>query len=554
MRRSGSASCILRPKNSLSAEDLQRLATEAPTATVLTIDRLPSYCTDRLYMLSELQVRVHANSIRFLCDVASSGPSSAPGGASNSNIKPPAFPPSIILYLLWKPNTYPTPRSFADGPLSECVRRCLLANGDEAPGEELDDVRSSPRSSPYSPRRKQLIMENNNQIPLNKCDPLGVFGKIEGADSGDSSASGNNNGREESNASMRETQQLTRIYVVIDRISPSDSDDSFDGVGELPNFPNLALSSSSYEDNKRIQSQKGHSTAAVQPGSETSQSQSNPPEQKKEQSPTKEERQQQQLNQHNNEIKTAEQLARAVASSRFLRNRIDGISIGITSDARAAPGLEACMDTMERGAKERRMAARDRSVTSKKIKGGMHDFKDDLYHGDVSMQRFRRREQTLDRLREQSPERSPIAIVAMQPDDLEGVDHHDHSHHHHDHSEHGDIHSKVLQCRVSTEWNGKGEYKTFSDRAMRDWRQAWFGAHEGSNDDNAGNRTGSRGNNGICVRPKVPRISSRGREEEEMEVEVDEPISTAMVVVFLAVLAVYVWNSYGDLILSFILW
>ena len=38
---------------------------------------------------------------------------------------------------------------------------------------------------------------------------------------------------------------------------------------------------------------------------------------------------------------------------------------------------------------------------------------------------------------------------------------------------------------------------------------------------------------------------------EKEEYNVEEPISTVMVVVFLAVMAAYVWNSYGDIILSF---
>ena len=111
---------------------------------------------------------------------------------------------------------------------------------------------------------------------------------------------------------------------------------------------------------------------------------------------------------------------------------------------------------------------------------------------------------------------------------------------------------KILQCRVSTEWNGKGEYKSFSGRAMIDWRQAWYGSSGGGsgdirNDDNIE----VRHNSGSNSRPKVPRIT-RGREElEEEEYNVEEPISTVMVVVFLAVMAAYVWNSYGDIILSF---
>ena len=63
------------------------------------------------------------------------------------------------------------------------------------------------------------------------------------------------------------------------------------------------------------------------------------------------------LEQHNKEIKTAESLARAVSSSRLLRQRIDGLSIGVTSDSRAAPGLEACMDAASRSSQERRITS-----------------------------------------------------------------------------------------------------------------------------------------------------------------------------------------------------
>ena len=174
----------------------------------------------------------------------------------------------------------------------------------------------------------------------------------------------------------------------------------------------------------------------------------------------------------------------------------------------------------------------------------------------------------LDRIREKSPERSPVAIVAMQPDDLDAPDHHNHDHSH-SHSEDSDdaIHPKIMQCRVSTEWNGRGEHKTFADRAMRDWRRAWFGGTGssggvGMSGDDTGNNAngniiaprGGGGRNLINIRPKVPRISrggSRDEMEEDDEIEyVDEPISTAMVVVFLAIMAAYVWRSYGDVILS----
>jgi len=481
-------------------------------------------------MQSELQV--HANSVHFLCDVPKN--TSSISSDNKSNAAPPAFPPSIILYLLWKPNTYPTPRSFADGPLSECVRQCLLANGEEAPDTELEDARTSPRTSPYSPRRQsfeqQLSVEAREEM-RKKSDPLDAFVNLDYGNDGSKgreSASEIHGGIADSNLSEKYSQtqqqknqkeQITKIYVVVDRISPSDMDESLNGFGELPSFPDIVSSSTSNESNKQ-----------VQPIRKPSQSTSTA---------------QQQLNQQNNEIRTAEKLARAVASSSFLRSRIDGISIGITSDARAAPGLEACMDTVERGAKERRVAARSSVVKSvmRKMKkvGIVHDVNDDFCSGDESMRHFRRAQQILERVREQSPERSPIAIVAMQPDDLDSGDYHDHSHHH-DHTEHVE---KVLQCRVSTEWNGKGEHKTFSDRAMTDWRQAWCGGGSGENSNNESDGA-SNTNDGIRFRPKVPRISRRGREEVEEESDIDEPISTAMVIVFLAVMAAYTWSSYGD--------
>ena len=48
----------------------------------------------------------------------------------------------------------------------------------------------------------------------------------------------------------------------------------------------------------------------------------------------------------------------------------------------------------------------------------------------------------------------------------------------------------------------------------------------------------------------MPR-TSRGRDDDDEEERIaDEPISTVMVVVFLAVAAKYVWGAYEDLVLS----
>ncbi|KAL7499344.1 hypothetical protein ACHAWT_008259 [Skeletonema menzelii] len=480
MRRTGSSSCLLKPKKSLSQHDLALLHDKAPTATVLTVNRLPPYVTDRLYMLSELQV--HSHSIQFLCDLKKNGTK-------------PSLPASIILYLRWKPNTYPTPLSFADGPLSECVRQCLLANGDDAPFDELQLVRSRPREIPYSPRRQHneelpdhtVQSLKKRSIPLPLLDPTAL------------SVSKSTDAIETQDDEENEDTQLTNIYVVVDRISPESNGD------DIPDLPDLTCTS--YESIQRgEQSEYSSQTSSTN----TQQSQRQPQ--------SEEQRELEQLKQHNNEMKVVKSLARAIASSRFLRNRIDGVTIGLASDSRAAPGLEGCMNTVARGAKERRRASISKQIGSEEGSG--------------------RREAMLNRLREKSPERSPIAIVACELDDLESD--HEHSHHHHHHHD-ADTSNKILQSRIITEWNGKGDCESFVDRAMSDWRQAW----SVSSVDEKGIAS-----NGVYhgkTRPKVPRISRKEVETEyEEESDIDEPVSTIMIIVLLGGILAYMWNLYGD--------
>lgn len=399
---------------------------------------------------------MHSHCVRFLNNGNSDGAS-------------PSLPPSIILYLLWKPNTYPTPRSFADGPLSECVRQCLIANGDDVGCNELEHARMKPLST-FAPRRQTLDgMLNSPTRNGSSYDEM--FPSEE-----DSPTAGETNNLH----SEEGTQQVTKIYVVVDRLSPADDGSSHNGA--LPNLPDL------FQDHCVTGNEANE--AYYQPISP-------------------EEEQERLLNQHKNEVKTAESLARAVVSSRFLRNRIEGISIGITSDSRAAPGLECCMDAVGRGAKERRKVARNTN-------GG-------TAWGNV--------DDSLKCLRDRSPERSPVAIVTCQPDDLELDDIHSH-HHHHEQKD-------ILQSRISAEWNGKGDHKTFSDRAMGNWRQVWCG-----NDDGGQLKLSARG------RPRVPRIRNKVDLADEDELNFDEPVSTAMVTVFLVGVVAYLWNQYGAFIIS----
>ena len=598
------------------------------------MNKLPSYSPDRLYLLSELQV--HANSIQFLCDLNNNNNISSSGaevsgdggeevgdglvgasnlqvdeeGASNNNDnlhadKKPAptpiriLPPSIILYLLWKPNTYPTPKSFVDGLISECVQQILEINGDdndinnEADYTQKSEVvgersppRSTPQSSPYSsPRRQQQQQQQDGVLSGVAFDKLQRKNNNNGSSSFssgnknnivDTAEGGGESGSRESIASfssitsqskkqseeeMKE-QQTSRIYVVVDRISSTFTTSAInenEGVGEMTMLPSMIGSnpSSSFDQADYFDDDGSSSPSPAQ----------QQPQNQQQQTQTIEEQEQ---HHHKIEIQTAEKLARAVASSTFLRNRIDGISIGITSDTRrAAPGLEACMDAVTRGAKERRCAVRDRLVrkqktkkTNKNTSSNKRSSKDDDDDTTKKKSSDDRRTQSLERLREKSPERSPVAIVAMHPDDLESIDHH--HHHHHDHSHHSSSEpNDILQCRVSTEWNGMGQYNSFTDRAMISWRRAWC-LHGGQFGDDingiisgSSNRSTSKNNGGRAVRPKVPRIShnSNGRdglisEVRKQSIDVDEPISTVMVIVFLVVLVAYLWKEYGDFILD----
>ena len=237
MRRSGSSSCLLKPKKSLSQHDLAQL--NPPSATVLTVNRLPVYVTDRLYMLSELQV--HAHSIQFLCDL-------------KNESKTHSLPPSIILYMRWLPGTtYQTPLSFADGPLSECVRQCLLANGDDAPLGELQLVRSHPREPPYSPRRQHFeeLSAQSAECLKKKSPPLGLSSVDSGSPISISSIEAKRPG---------ENNQLTNIYVVVDRISPDTSSN------DLPNPPDLCYTSyKSIQKGEQIEPSSQTISSTIQP-------------------------------------------------------------------------------------------------------------------------------------------------------------------------------------------------------------------------------------------------------------------------------------------------
>ncbi|KAL3805888.1 hypothetical protein HJC23_007849 [Cyclotella cryptica] len=444
MQRTGSTSCLLRPKTSLSQTDLQRLAKDPPTATVLTVTKLPSYNADRLYITSELQDH---SSLHILKEISSCQT---------------CVSPFIILYLLWDVDSHPTPRTFADGLLSESVAQCLIQGGEVVEMDELQHARSNPRLSHYSPRRQHEVSCESTALD---SSPFDEFEKPE---------------------------QAIRIYVVVDKLASS-SQNGIADRGEFPKLPDLSCPSYERDEVQGAYDEVDHND---QDNTKTTECNTNNTEQTI-------------SNLHNHEIKTAESLARAVASSRFLRNRIDGISIGITSDSRAAPGLEACMDAVARSCPERRGVANQIPNQTLLAKMNVED--------------------SLRGLRSRPPYQSPISIVVCKPEDLDGRGEAD-SHHQH-HSEHTP--HPLLQCRVTAEWNGNGDYNTFSDRAMQEWRRVWSDSNE-------------EGKYGLLKR-RVPRLSRKIDDDEEV---FDEPVSTLMVIAFIIGIVWYIWKSYSEHIYS----
>lgn len=132
---------------------------------------------------------------------------------------------------------------------------------------------------------------------------------------------------------------------------------------------------------------------------------------------TKEEEAEKQRRQFEVEVGLAERLTRHIASHPQLRSIFQGITVGISNHKRAAPGLDACLDVVNMGSPDRRKIGRDI--------------------------------------------RSHVGLMALTSDDLLGLDEDGET----------DAAQDILQTRISTEWNGQGNLKSFAYRAHATWRK-----------------------------------------------------------------------------------
>ena len=128
----------------------------------------------------------------------------------------------------------------------------------------------------------------------------------------------------------------------------------------------------------------------------------------------------------------ATELARCISTHTELRDLVQGVTVGVSNQERAAPGLEACMNALHVGSQDRRR----------------HGISPTPEEGSKSL----------------------IGLVTDSYTDLVGPE----DHHSHDHGHRGDddgILPPILQqCLVTAEWSAAGDLATFAHRAHNVWR------------------------------------------------------------------------------------
>ena len=135
-----------------------------------------------------------------------------------------------------------------------------------------------------------------------------------------------------------------------------------------------------------------------------------------------------------------ERLARSLAKDKSLRSLLEGITIGTTTEVRAAPALESVLKSVVYGSKERRRLV---SQAKKRNHTGLFQ----------SPSKKKIDSNTLTK--------SPIFIITPSSEEMVGLDA----------SRETDAVQGIIQSISSIEWNGNGDYKSFSRRAQDVWKK-----------------------------------------------------------------------------------
>jgi hypothetical protein len=121
---------MLRPK----AADAIIMDEKKMSVTLINTQTLPTYSSERFYLLSELEL--HAHSTTFLCDVVADCDQTQDTAESSEasldchGIQPPQIHPQQsltcsynILYILWRPDQASSPRAFAEGTIAAAIQQ-----------------------------------------------------------------------------------------------------------------------------------------------------------------------------------------------------------------------------------------------------------------------------------------------------------------------------------------------------------------------------------------------------------------------------------------------
>ena len=488
----------------MSSEDLRKLAEEPPlTITMINTTRLATYSTERYYMLSELEQ--NASSVEFVCDHGGSGGISGPqqhmsqskaqaqNGEEEKAFQSPSptrsssLPPYVLLYLLWRPNTYPSPRSFVEGPVLDNVRRILELGGDEEHVSKLFDggssTNSSPSTSPTTPSKPLFSFGGNDNMGAAPATTRGVsFGRRASY-------------RDNSTGKTVTVDARTKIYVCIDRISPPPSAAAEGGHGLGLGLDSTGIiSEGNTNDGGRVSNGDPLRT----------------PEHSDIHSLRSADEQARRQRQHAVETQIAEAVAKTISTHPILRGVVEGVSVGTTAEVRAAPALEVCLKAITHGSGERRRQGRAlqrRQMT-------------DIARGHSSNGSYV----------QVDPMRSPICLMVPDPDDLVGLDP----------EEDADAVKGAIQSITVAEWNGNGDAVCFASRAMEEWRKRNGLENEAAPPGSPSRMTSAR-------KRARQRLSRRSNKYDDSEAE---DIAQTMVVAFVIAALAFLWTKYRESIWS----
>jgi len=232
---------------------------------------------------------------------------------------------------------------------------------------------------------------------------------------------------------------------------------------------------------------------------------------------------QQQKEDHNElQLSLTKELMQLVATSQTLKLRsiVEGITVGVSTDVRAAPGLEQCMNAIMVGDAERRLML-ERDGTSK---GGCTLFTGGKW--------------TMD-----DPQCSCIAIIADHPDDLVGLD---------STMEADAAQGMALHLRMYAEWCGGGNSLNFASRSQKLWRSCLL---KGRGEGTLATSDGPFNELDQLFTDKCSIMSHRRRRQQRRKAKSScsrdkkkygDELSNIMVAIFLAFTYAQVWKHYGE--------